>query len=536
MSLDPNYIWDSYNVDELNTQLIFDKSTLTFALFHVNPDAIEATLAHLQEFLEPFIKYYPWFHSPPVFKQFRKDKIRYIYGEFIYQDSQNDEWLLANLLWEFLTFYPDLYIHLWDSSDFEFILVECSDVIPTWLEPNNSLNRTWINTKTVLVINPSHDINNLSLAEALEEILDGEFKKYPEITATLTKKFSRINESFWLDMVYDLEITLPTNVVEIFADRPYLISQSINEFIHESLSPNQNLKHIQDEKTTNLKVGIPLLGLNLIKFKELELQATNKVDIDFGHLASKILTVGLDNLMNFREFIPEASDTPVNLSRNLIQDKLLEQNRIKSRIPENAKILEEIQNIDETEKSSEFDESALIDKFNAFFSDTSAGIDGIENEELDREKIKQENGTDKEVDIDEDDFFEFFLKEALKLSDKDLEDYRNSSTSGVRKRKQNEFKTYSNESDYKTDTSTEYEESDLEQNDEDEEDDGAINSEDEEEEEYIKQFLKNLNGQSDVDGLANLLKSINTDIGPGSVLLQQGVYKQNNKQRNDAAS
>ena len=55
-SLDPSYIWDSYNLDELNNQLIFEKETLSFTLFNVNFDEIEKIHAHLKEFLDPLFR------------------------------------------------------------------------------------------------------------------------------------------------------------------------------------------------------------------------------------------------------------------------------------------------------------------------------------------------------------------------------------------------------------------------------------------------------------------------------------------------
>ena len=532
-SLDPSYIWDSYNLDELNNQLIFEKETLSFTLVNVNFHEIEKIHEHLKEFLDPFIKYYPWFHSPPVFQKFKHKQISYIYGEFIYQECLNDEWLLTNLLWEFLTFYPDLYIHLWDSSDFEFILVESSDFIPPWLEPNNSLNRPWINDKTVLIINPNQELNNLTLEEAIEEILDGNFQKYPAIADHLKDKVSKINESFLIETIYDLEISLPSQVLQIFADNPYLISQSINEFVKESLSPNQNLKIIRNNLFVCTKIGIPFLSLNLMKFKQLELQTRNALDFDFGLLVSKILTIGLDNIMRLNNCLPIKRSEQSDLSRSILQDKLIECGRLDERVPENTEIFHQFENINESDVSSDFNESALIDKFNEFFKDTNAGLDGINNassneDAADKRTNEPDNGKLNDIDIDEDDFFEFFLKDALKLSDKDITGFRNNNLSTNTKRSYKDFKEYSNDSDYQTDTSAEYDDGEeVDEIDAEDEDEDENEDVDDEEEQYIKQFLHKLNGNNDIDGLTNLFKSINTDIGPGSVLLQQGISQQN---------
>lgn len=122
----------------------------------------------------------------------------------------------------------------------------------------------------------------------------------------------------------------------------------------------------------------------------------------------------------------------------------------------------------------------------------------------------------------------------MKLSDKDIDGFRNTDLPTNTKRKFKDFKEYSNDSDYQTDTSTEYDdgeendEIDAEYWDEDRDEDGDV---DDEEEKYIKQFLQKLNGNNNIDGLTNLFKSINTDIGPGSVLLQQVISQQQNRRK-----
>ena len=73
----------------------------------------------------------------------------------------------------------------------------------------------------------------------------------------------------------------------------------------------------------------------------------------------------------------------------------------------------------------------------------------------------------------------------MKLSDKDIDGFRNTDLPTNTKRKFKDFKEYSNDSDYQTDTSTEYDdgeendEIDAEYWDEDRDEDGDVDDEEE---------------------------------------------------------
>ena len=58
-------------------------------------------------------------------------------------DYVEDEWLLVGLLRDFSRMHPDLCIRVQDQ-DGEFLLIEAAEELPTWLRPENAVNRVWL--------------------------------------------------------------------------------------------------------------------------------------------------------------------------------------------------------------------------------------------------------------------------------------------------------------------------------------------------------------------------------------------------------
>ncbi|KAJ0394071.1 hypothetical protein P43SY_010110 [Pythium insidiosum] len=60
-------------------------------------------------------------------------------GETAVGDALQDEWVVTWLLWRLSTAFQDdrLVVHV-NDSDGEFLLIECADVLPDWVTPENS--------------------------------------------------------------------------------------------------------------------------------------------------------------------------------------------------------------------------------------------------------------------------------------------------------------------------------------------------------------------------------------------------------------
>lgn len=97
-------------------------------------------------------------------------------GRTEFGDSIEDEWVIVWLLRELTTKFPNLWVKVTDS-DGEFLLIEASATLPSWLEPEVAENRVWIHNGQVSIIKPAkvsgsrHVEEKLSLAEARNIVL-----------------------------------------------------------------------------------------------------------------------------------------------------------------------------------------------------------------------------------------------------------------------------------------------------------------------------------------------------------------------------
>ena len=462
-ALIPDHIWHSYDISDFNNRLIFEKETAVFSLYNINPERLDDIYQDLNEYLEPFRRIYPWFHSPPIFDKFQYKDFKYIYGKLVYQDNINDEWLITALLWDFLKRHPDSYIHVWDSSDFEYLLVECSEIIPENLEPVNSLNMPWINCGAlVLVINETE--RSLTMEEALDNITIGEFQISRAITERLEEKFSRIRSTYFLEFIHDVKVQIPWDVAQALTSQPFLISRSINEIVkEEELEVENKTFRVDNLDLQSRTLAIPSLTLNFAKFKYSNLRKRG-FQPQFEEFLLRALIIGLRNITeklgSFHHRAMSSEGFEGTFSRGFLQSVLIEKGLIKGTVAEETPDFEAKGNLSNTE---EIDENVLMEGLNKFFNDADTNWEGIENfgNGEDRETRGEKSNSDPDIDLD--DFFEFFLKDALKLSDEEIQSYANPELmnnkgkpeSGRGKRRSTSFE-YNNDSDYHSDTATEY--------------------------------------------------------------------------------
>ncbi|KAK9239943.1 SGT1 protein-domain-containing protein [Lipomyces kononenkoae] len=160
---------------------------------------------------------------------------------------------------------------------------------------------------------------------------------------------------------------------------------------------------------------------------------------------------------------------------------------------------------------------SIVDRLRKFMDDEKAGFDGIEFDndmsDSDEEEATQSSRIEDldEDEVNEDDFFEFFLKEALKLSPEEIEQFR-ADPSPELKRRRNGGITSSGERE------GEQEEGEQDE-DEDEDDDVASIAE-----ELQAKGIISEGENDDVEIMRSLLESIKSQeggAGPGSNLLER---------------
>lgn len=393
---------------------VFEQATMAFWIVD---DNISAVFDQLQNFMVPFSRY-PWFHSPPKFALHSYNSIRYLYGNLVYDTNVNDEWLLVRLLWEFLQIV-DSHIYLWDSTDGEFVLVEHYETKPEWLEPLNSRNRCWLHHGKLYL--SEEDSAKLLLEEAIKMIKVGLFGVEKQISDAFINQMSLLS-TYFLEHVHDIpDISLTNELASRIHHQPWLASRAI-------LAASESKRVIEsmdiDSEELSYTMGLPALTIEMVKF-----HSTGPL----SEIVSRWLSYGYQILVNegvVDEQKPNESQEAngIDLSRTSFQKELLLRGRLKEVVPE---------------------------KFEQFNDENYEAP--IEHEEIAshlREMLEKEDLSDHETESNEDeadfgepdldDFFEYFCKHELKLSDEQIQALVSDNT---KKREYNDDSDYKSESD-----------------------------------------------------------------------------------------
>lgn len=507
-------IW--HNVSES----YLEKETLIISMFHIDPmltkeeitTETERVFKDVNVRFRPWIEHYIWNESPVKFKITETNGFTYIYGEMVFGDYFDDEWLVTQILFELSKTYKDLYIHLADNEG-EFLLIEGAHHLPEWIQPENSRNRDWINNGRILLVPEEYyKDRGLKMNEALKFLERAVYKclKIEEIDKLIISKLNKYPTKT-LQGQTEMEIITPRGVAGILMKNK-ILNQALLSYGKE-ITPKREERHKNDD-LVELKVRTTALAVLFTDFY-LKSQGLENAKVNSGELVSQAVSLYTKEHDIDTSYIPTDEEIKsFNQQGDVLQKELIRLMRIDKYVPSNI-------NLEDMNEQPQNDND-IISKLEDFFKDTNAGLDGVENgpEQVNGEinakleEIESESEPDTEdedekareylakenIDIDEDDFFEFFAKEALKLSDEDIEKFRKVKLDDAEKDK----KQPKEEDEY------EYES-------------------DDEEEELLEQFASGGMEKS----LQELLKSLETEggiDGPAATLLQSmGISIPNQK-------
>lgn len=439
ITMDPDSIWEQLK------NVYFEKETLVISMFHINPmltrEEIKIELQRVRKDLEvrfdPWINHYVWNESPITFQMTEYDDIDYIYGELVFGDHFADEWLVTQILFDLSKTYEDLYIHLSDNEG-EFLLIEGAQYLPDWLEPDNAGNRDWINHGRILIIPEEYYRDrSLKLAEALKFLDRVVYKclKVEELDNAVINKVKQFPKVA-LEGQISLEITVPRKIAGVLM-RNRVLNQAVlsfgKEINNEKVSP-------KFDDLVDLKIQTTALAYLFIDYY-LKSQNLSSPKTDGGKLVTQAVEKYLKEDSNL-SLIYTPSDQDLksfNEQGDVLQKELIRLMRIDKHVEPNLDFGDLPTGEDGLQQDDE-----IISRLESFFKDTNAGLDGVETPtdktglpKAKIEVVESEPDSDDEneearkyfkeegVDISEDDFFEFFAKEGLKLTDEDLETFRN---------------------------------------------------------------------------------------------------------------
>ncbi|CCC69156.1 hypothetical protein NCAS_0C01660 [Naumovozyma castellii] len=439
--LDSEWLWQYDDGEkEINVFDAPDKLYMTFGVFYLDRLATDTELSlllvteELTKLVQEWQSRYPWSEFQGISMNIRttEDNVPYTFGQICVEDNVHDEELLmTNLLYEFSSkMGPQVFIKISDTEG-DFILSEIHDFIPEEYEYPIPNNRFWLHEgKFKMIPTYFYDGRGLKKGEALDFLRKAYFKLI-ELESLNVGIKSKILDNF-PNGILDNLVKLPLKIesqefYDILTENPQLISFLIKNLIHP-VEENEDVdfqleKEDEQDNCRQLELLVPRNHCDLLS---LYLDTQNlKTDID------KIPLHSSRALFHVFQYLVEKKTLEVVESERTreSEEKLTQESVLNFFNFEQASLEAKFQANTDVEPTEE-----LMDKLTAFFGESDK-ID-ITNEDVfkkNNEEALNEEGIDSQaknyfqeqnVDIDEDDFFEYFLKGALKLKGEKIEEFR----------------------------------------------------------------------------------------------------------------
>lgn len=442
-----NFLWQQ-ETTELNDDIFNQEheTTMMFGIFYLDElikdqDQIilKSQLSELSSMLEPWNEAFPWNGYNGVSLEIRESLSGeyYIFGSLQVGDNARDEeCLVLSILLNFSRHAgPCTFIKVCDT-DGEFILMEANEIIPAELEFPVSNNRIWITMGKISYIPITFYYDRgLSKYEALSFLKKDSSKVsyLPDLESNIRKNFLKVFPYSTLNKLKCCKtIITDSKVAEILKYNPKLVSLALTHFMTSSFETIPTEKHTEDGHM--IDVIAPQSHLALVK-KFVDLTSTdqelnNKLDFYSDTLGS-VLVDSIHHMID--------NDILTLSSNNRLKPKALlsclQEHKIITEDFQIANVKWDILNPDDDVELNATSLDTLKTNLLSFLNDES-DLKGIINDNSDERNVngdahvdnEQESFLEKDSDIsiDEDDFFEFFLKNGLNLADDYIANLRGS--------------------------------------------------------------------------------------------------------------
>ncbi|KAJ9603647.1 hypothetical protein H2200_011833 [Cladophialophora chaetospira] len=192
---------------------------------------------HATELQRQHVKDYIWQRQGFSLELQKEDGLSFLQGRTEYGDSVEDEWVIVWLLRELTKKFDDLWVKLTDS-DGEFLLIEASRTLPSWLEPDVAENRVWINAGQLKIIKPASGARTskrteekLNLQQAHAIILSDQKRLMHSISMEEEAFFRLRNYPAQIaENMHHAIITIPRKVAYLLHQKPAYISPAVEAF------------------------------------------------------------------------------------------------------------------------------------------------------------------------------------------------------------------------------------------------------------------------------------------------------------------
>ncbi|QLQ81442.1 hypothetical protein HG537_0F02030 [Torulaspora globosa] len=420
------WLWD-YKDDEKDIQVVngVEKSTLLFGIFALDKFAkeygkrLQKLLLEVECDLAIWNDYYPWSEFNGISLSLEKldNGTPFIYGQLCVENNacREEKVVLGLLMMVSRRLDPQIFIRVCDT-DGDFILNEIGESLPKEYEFPVICNRLWLNCGKLKLIPLQESCRDgLGPLEALQFLQDSAFKLL-DVDTVSNNAVVKMTSKFPDDVLSRL-VKLPLVIEneryrQILMENPSLISFLLKSLIDEELSVTDQ---VPEKKIEPIEVLVSKEHIDLIPFF-FEAKGLRKDTALIPIVCGRAISDVMEKLLRDRIIIIE-DDRIVKTPRD---GSLLD---LKNFPPASIDLtLSETEDVDLTK-------NLLENLQNAFASEVK-----IEDSlDLDHSDEDSSEGLDEDcrryfecegIDIDEDDFLEFFLKEGLKLDDNMIDELR----------------------------------------------------------------------------------------------------------------
>lgn len=397
-----------------------DSVSYTVVCGDIDPHTVIQTAHDIASAVAPN---YIWYRDP--FSLAVVSQSGSVAGTTAFGPAIDDEWLVVYILHR-LTLDLAVSAHVSDS-DGEFLLIEAAHVLPAWLEPETAEGRLWIkNGEFQLIPRGQFGGNAVAVEQAAKYVSTGRRMDLDRATnEAIQKRVARVPRAV-AHNTHRALVTIPLKLARLVYSHPELLSPAV-----DGLFQDQNHGMGEGGKTSHfplqdmVTVSVGFTRLLYAEAMQIASRGDSKEDKPEDVLGRK-LTVAFERLFS----VGDDQWSPKELAGLAVGEV-----EFSTETDSDAWLQVMKEDLDEDEE--DFDEDGMKDtiaevmsRLNEFmgkeeglFKDEE-GDEEEEEDEEDKEAKSSKPGEVRDEDVvNEDEFFEFFLKDALKLKDEDVAEF-----------------------------------------------------------------------------------------------------------------
>ncbi|CAK7207906.1 hypothetical protein SEUCBS139899_010721 [Sporothrix eucalyptigena] len=242
------------------------------------------------ELSESLTKDYIWQRDAFDLQLVSRKGLLYLHGQSCYGDCVEDEWLIVYMLRQLTKSFPSAWARICDN-DGEFLLIEGTKAVPSWITPEIDTNRVWIHDGQLKIVPleamqaAGVDLSvrqaSLTLADAVR-IIRTSPNSLVHLQSLENEVFRRLQKypDHVTTSVHYARLILPRKIAYLLHSRPRAVAPAIEAFI--SRDP-LTTKRVVDSAVSEVQLQFPPNDLVVVSVKEkLEVMVELSMKLTFG--------------------------------------------------------------------------------------------------------------------------------------------------------------------------------------------------------------------------------------------------------------